>query len=179
MPLNRWVEDLRERLGDDAIVPWFDPADAGTAARVLWLLEAPGPKATIERGGSGIVSCNNNDGTAESTWRTREEAGLARGLVAHWNVIPYYLGSETRIRAWNPGDVAAAGPLLAELLGMFGSLRCVILGGRAPQRAWRDHAPAGHGLRVIECPHPSPTNVNTRPGTRDAIVAAWRASVAS
>src|SRR4051794_35386301 len=93
LPLSDWVRSLRARLGDQAIVPWFDPADGGIDASILWLLEAPGPKATRERGGSGIVSCNNNDGTAENTWRTREEAGVHRESVLHWNVIPYYLGS--------------------------------------------------------------------------------------
>jgi hypothetical protein len=139
----------------------------------LWLLEAPGPKATRERGGSGIISCNNNDGTAENTWRTRTEAGVNRAVVAHWNVIPCYLGTETKIRAWDRSDVAAAGPLLREIIGFFASLRCVILGGGAAQEAWRAHGPELAGLEVIECPHPSPTNVNTRPGTRDLIVQAW------
>jgi hypothetical protein len=60
---------------------------------------APGPRSTRERGGSGIISCNNNDGAAENTWRTRTEAGIDRHLVVHWNVIPHYLGNETWIRA--------------------------------------------------------------------------------
>lgn len=109
--LNGWVRDLRARLGPSAIVPWFDPAD-GDAASILWLLEAPGPRATRERGGSGIVSCNNNDGTAENMWRTRVEAGVSRHHVVHWNVVPYYLGSATNIRPWKSSDVAAVGPLL-------------------------------------------------------------------
>src|SRR5687767_11197440 len=91
--LNAWVRELRLRLGDQAIVPWFDPEDGGVAASILWLLEAPGPKATRERGGSGIISCNNNDGTAENTWRTRDKASVGRDIVVHWNVIPHYLGS--------------------------------------------------------------------------------------
>lgn len=173
-PLNDWVRELRRRLGPDAIVPWFDPADGGCNASILWLLEAPGPKATRERGGSGIVSCNNNDGTAENTWRTRSEAGVDRHQVVHWNVIPYYLGSQTKIRSWQPGDVRDVGHLLAELLALLPRLRSVILGGGAAQAAWRDHAPSDLDLVVIECPHPSPTNVNTRPGTREAIVEAWR-----
>jgi uracil-DNA glycosylase len=49
-PLNNWVGELRKRLGPSAIVPWFDPQDGGREAQILWLLEAPGPKATRERG---------------------------------------------------------------------------------------------------------------------------------
>ena len=81
-----------DRLGPNAIVPWFDPEDGGCEASILWLLEAPGPKATRERG-QRIISCNNNDGTAQNTWETREEAGVSRKLVVHWNVIPYYIGN--------------------------------------------------------------------------------------
>ena len=109
-PLNTWVRELQIRLGPNAIVPWFDPQDGGCEALILWLLEAPGPKATRERGGSGFVSCNNNDGTAQNTWETREEAGVSRKLVVHWNVIPYYLGSSTKIRAYDPNDIAAERP---------------------------------------------------------------------
>lgn len=176
-PLSDWVRDLRRRLGEDAIVPWFDPADGGVEARILWLLEAPGPKATRERGGSGLISCNNNDGTAENAWRTRDEAGVDRNLVVHWNVIPAYLGTDTKIRAWQRDDVAAAGPLLSELVALMPELRCVILGGGAAQTAWRDHRPSGIDVRSIDCPHPSPTNLNTRPHNRALVVDAWRAGL--
>jgi hypothetical protein len=173
-PLSQWVRRLRQRLGSDAIVPWFDPADGGVDAEILWLLEAPGPKATAGRGGSGIVSCNNNDGAAENTWRTRAEAGVDRAAVVHWNVIPYYLGDGTKIRAWEPTDVAFAGPLLGDLLGLLPRLRAVILGGKAAQVAWKDHGPREGGLVSYLSPHPSVTNLNTRPHLRAEVVAAWK-----
>ena len=173
-PLNAWVRKLRKRLGPNAIVPWFDPQDGGCDARILWLLEAPGPKATREWGGSGFISCNNNDSTAQNTWETREEAGVSRKLVVHWNVIPYYIGTDTKIRAYNPNDIAAVGPLIEELVSLLPHLRVVILGGEAARRVWQDFAPHHMKLHVIECPHPSPTNVNTRPGNRNQIINAWR-----
>jgi hypothetical protein len=88
-PLNTWVRELRDRLGPNAIVPWFDPQDGGCEAQILWLLEAPGPKATRERGGRGF-------------------------------------------------------------------------------------APQIGRLHIIECPHPSPTNLNTRPGNRERVIEAWQ-----
>lgn len=179
-PLNAWVRDLQDRLGPEAIVPWFDPADGGVGASILWLLEAPGPRATTQRGGSGIISCNNNDQTAENTWRTREEAGVPRTSVVHWNAIPAYIGTDTKIRAADPNDIAAAGPLLVELLDLLPELRVVILGGGAAQRAWDAHAPGRPDLTVVRCPHPSPTNINTRPGNRELVADAWsRALTAS
>lgn len=139
-------------------MPWFDPADGGVDARILWLLEAPGPRST-EQCGSGIISCDNNDGAAENTWRTRREAGVDRRHVVHWNVIPYYIGDETKVRAWLQGDVAHAGPLLKELVDLLPHLRAVILGGKAAQEGWRGHRPQGTTLRDFACPHPSVTNV--------------------
>jgi hypothetical protein len=172
--LNNWVLELRKRLGPKAIVPWFDPEDGGIEGQILWLLEAPGPKATRERGGSGFISCNNNDGTAQNTWETREKAGVSRKLVVHWNVIPYYLGSSTKIRAHDKDDIAAVGPLLRELLNLLPKLQVVILGGKAASKVWRSYAPPQSNLMIIECPHPSPTNVNTRPGNREQIIDAWQ-----
>lgn len=175
-PLNAWVRSLQTRLGNDAIIPWFDPDDGGVEARILWLLEAPGGKATQERGGSGFISCENNDQTAVNTWNTRVEAGVDRTDVVHWNAIPAYLGTDTKIRAANSSDVAAAGPLLAELLDMLPRLQCVILGGRPAQELWKQHCPSSMNVHVVHSPNPSPTNVNTRPGTYEAIVDAWRSA---
>ena len=172
-PLSNWVRRLRQRLGPSAIVPWFDPMDGGTEATVLWLLEAPGPKATRERGGSGFISCNNDDRTAENTWSTRVDAGLERRRALHWNAIPYYLGSETKIRAFNSADVADVRGLVAELLSLLPRLEVVILGGNAASSVWADARPQHHA-EVITCPHPSPTNLNTRPHLRTGIVDAWR-----
>ena len=54
-PLTEHVQRMRAERGSDR-VPDFDPTEAGTSAPILLLLEAPGPKATKERGGSGFAS---------------------------------------------------------------------------------------------------------------------------
>lgn len=172
--LNTWVCKLQIRLGPNVNIPWFDPQDGGCEAQILWLLEAPGRKATREHGGSGFISCNNNDGTAQNTWKAREGAGVSRKLVVHWNVIPYYLGSSTKIRAYDPHDIAAVGPLLGELLDLLPRLRVVILGGKAANKVWRDFAPVNCPFHIIECPHPSPKNLNSRPWYREPIIKAWQ-----
>src|SRR5437868_1810926 len=70
-PLTAFVERLRARHGGGDSVPWFDPTEAGVNARILALLEAPGPKATGTEGprpkskGSGFISCDNDDPTAD------------------------------------------------------------------------------------------------------------------
>jgi hypothetical protein len=49
-------------------VPDFDPLDGGVNAQVLFLLEKPGPMAAEDgkRAGSGFISRDNDDGTAEA-----------------------------------------------------------------------------------------------------------------
>ncbi len=173
-PLNDWVRTLRTDL-PEAIVPWFDPADGGVKASVLWLLEAPGPKATRDRGGSGFISSDNNDQTAANLFEAMASSGVDRGDVVLWNVVPYYIGSTTKIRPFNDRDLDENSHLLADLIDLLPNLAVVILGGGAAQKMWRKHAPAeADHLVVVECPHPSPTNVNTRPGTMDEVVEAWR-----
>ena len=80
-PLNRLVEQINAGR-DEHLAPWFDPDGDGTGARVLFLLENPGRRATSTRG-SGFISADNNDDTAANFFRLRDQAALPRGqLVA-------------------------------------------------------------------------------------------------
>src|SRR6266404_1523547 len=69
--LTALVEDIRSETGRGKNVPNFDPADGGVAARCLFLLEAPGPKAVQ----SGFVSRNNPDETAKNFFELAQAAG--------------------------------------------------------------------------------------------------------
>ena len=73
-PLTAFVEELRGEAGPGADVPYFDPWDGGVDATILFLLEAPGPKAVR----SGFVSRNNPDETAKTFFELTVEAGLDR-----------------------------------------------------------------------------------------------------
>jgi hypothetical protein len=65
-------------------VPGFDPADGGADARLLLLLETPGP------GGDGprLVSRDNPTGTARNLTRFLADAGIARVDTLLWNAVP-------------------------------------------------------------------------------------------
>lgn len=160
-----------------ALVPDFDPTEAGVRARILLLLEAPGPKATRDRGGSGFVSPDNDDATAQSLWELFGEAGINRGIdIVTWNVVPWYIGSATRIRAASPTDLLEGQARLKELLGLLPDVRTVVLLGKKAQAAWRR---LGVIRPVIECPHPSPQNLRTRPTARPAILEALKQALAA
>ena len=153
-------------------MPDFDPTEAGVAAPILLLLEAPGPKASRERGGSGFVSPDNIDGTAENMWRPLREAEVDRGHeVVTWDVVPWYIGSDRNIRPADSADLLEGRPYVEELLGLLRALRVVVRIGRHAAKGW---ARLGLDLPAIEAPHPSPQNLNTRPHLRPAVLDALR-----
>lgn len=166
LPLTEHVERIRSARGRDR-VPDFDPTEAGVRAPLLLLLEAPGAKATRERGGSGFVSPDNDDGTAENMWWLLRQAGVDRAKdVVTWNIVPWYLGSDSKIKPATRVDLEAARPYVAELLGLLVNLRVVVLIGRRAADGWRQLA---IDLPSVEVPHPSPQNLNTRPQSRALI----------
>src|SRR5882672_5086390 len=88
-PLTAYAAELRQR--DNVQVPDFDPLDGGVNARVLFLFEKPGPM-TAESGprtGSGFISRDNDDPTAEATFKFMQQAGIPRKLTVIWNIVPW------------------------------------------------------------------------------------------
>jgi uracil-DNA glycosylase len=71
-PLTAFVETLRTEVGEEFQIPDFDPWDGGVKAEILFLLEAPGPKAVR----SGFISRNNPDETAKNFFLLNQEAGI-------------------------------------------------------------------------------------------------------
>lgn len=173
-PLHAWVADLARAKG---VVPDFDPADAGSKARVLLLFEAPGPMTNTagKRAGSGFVSADNNDATAENLWHARDAVGLTDGVLC-WNIVPWYLGAASRkptVAELRDGGVALH-DLLTRLLS---EVHTVVACGRYAQRGWREFARPGSsmGIRTIDTWHPSPLSMNQKGHRADFVAALGRA----
>ncbi len=130
-PLSDYLASLRTVLGEQYRVPNFDPRDGGTQARVLFLLEAPGPQAVS----SGFVSSNNPDPTARNLWHLIHDAGISRSKTLIWNIVPWYVGTGKRIRPVNAADISQALPYLKALLGLLPQLQMIVLVGRKAQSA--------------------------------------------
>ena len=160
----------RERRCGDA-VPYFDPADGGVQAECLFVLEAPGRKAV----GSGFISRDNPDESAKNWLEVNTEAGVPRGRTVICNIVPWYVGSGGRIRAAGSTDIKEGWPYLLQLLDMLPRLRVVVLVGRKAQRVAPRLSAARPDLRLMTCPHPSPSFVNRKkPQNREALLAALR-----
>ncbi|QNF15418.1 uracil-DNA glycosylase [Aeromonas jandaei] len=130
-PLTQFVSRLREEMGEDAAIPNFDPWDGGINAEVLFLLEAPGPRAR----NSAFVSMNNPDETAKNFFLACQTTGIERKRIVIWNIVPWYIGSDTRIRAANASDIKQGISSLADLLSLLPKLRAIVLVGKKAQRA--------------------------------------------
>jgi uracil-DNA glycosylase len=179
-PLTEFVRQMRAETGGE--IPWFDPDMGGVRARALFLLEAPGARATSTSGprsssrGSGVISPDNNDQTAANSWDLYRKADLDQNLVTVWNIVPWYLGTTTKIRTAGRSDIDAARPYLHRLVQLLPDLRVVLTIGKPARDGWKRYALTEQApkLQALACPHPSPQNLNTRPEARDQILTALR-----
>ena len=168
--LTDFVDDLRDKMGPEAAIPYFDPWDGGVGARALFLLEAPGPKAR----NSGFVSMNNPDETAKNFFELIHEAGIDRRSIAIWNTVPWYIGSGVKIRPASSADIASGVESLGHLFQLMSELRLVVLVGAKAQQARKHIQSVAPHLGLLSSPHPSPMFVNRRPGNREAILSSFR-----
>lgn len=156
------IRALARRIADaqDAEVPDPDPLDGGVAARLLLLLETPGPAIR----GTGFVSRDNPTGTAANLFRFLAEAGLARRETLIWNTIPWVIHAPgARNRPPRRSEVTRARPCLAPLLACLPHLRVVVLSGRVAGLLQGELKALRPDLPVVAIPHPSPTYVCTAP----------------
>ena len=165
-PLAEFVLRPREKMGDDHKIPHFDPLDGGIRAECLFLLEAPGSKAVA----SGFVSRNNPDETAKNFFELNVEADLDRTRTVIWNVVPWYVGTGTKIRAVNAADIRIAQLALTSLLDMLPALRAVVFVGRKAARVRPDIELTRPRLQLFECAHTSPMNINRAAHNRGHIL---------
>ncbi len=167
-PLTDYAEKLRGR--PLVQVPDFDPLDGGIHARALFLFEKPGPMTAINgrRIGSGFVSRNNDDATAEATFRFMEQADLPRSLTVIWNVIPWWNKTVAVTKEELGEGVSCVGELLALLRP---NLRAVVMVGRraAAARPYLEKTK----LKLFTSDHPSPRVRARWPSRWNAIPTEW------
>lgn len=160
--LNQLVEQLRKTHRG---VPWFDPCDGGKDARVLLLLESPGPEAEE----NAFVSRENDDPTARCVAVVFDGVGIDRRQMVAWNVVPWPR------RSLKVDDLREAAPCTIKLLGLLPKLRAVVLMGNKALRAWAEVEPllGKRRLMVHFAPHPAKKAMN-RPGFQERLRAVAR-----
>jgi len=145
-PLTDFVDHLnsQKQFGD---VPYFDPMDGGAKARILFLYEKPGPQAD----GSGFISRNNNDGTAETTFKFMQQIDLPRVETCIWNTIPGWNGEIK----FTSSELKTGFECLYGLFNLLPDLKVIVLVGKQAQKVEKMIALPSR-LEVIRSYHPSP-----------------------
>ncbi|WP_181778843.1 uracil-DNA glycosylase family protein [Pseudonocardia pini] len=153
-PLNQLVDELGES-DPDARPPYIAPMYRGVHARVLAILRDPGPKAGGVAG-SGFLSIENDDQTAERQMQFFAEAGLDPAEVVPWNAYPWYINA-----APTKDQLRRGIEPLRRVVDLMTDLRVVLLAGKDAQAAWRLFTEV-HGatvmarrIRAVETYHPS------------------------
>lgn len=167
-PLNALVAELRRE--ERGFVPDFDPLDGGFRARLLFLMEKPGPMTDPLRPGkpgSGFVSRDNDDGTAAAVFDFMQLARIPREETLIWNTIPWWNGTINL----TPGEVQEGLARLDRLVDLLPALEGVVLVGRKAGRArpvlekW--------GMPVWQSAHPSPRVRSAYPDLYRSIPEVW------
>lgn len=128
------VNALVDRLNDPSAgrwAPYVAPVYGGTSARLLSVLRDPGPKTQAGNAGSGLLSIENDDATAERIAGLFADAGIDVGEVVPWNIYPWYINKKPTTEQLDQ----AAGPLL-ELIALLPDLAVVMLHGTDARRGW-------------------------------------------
>lgn len=83
-PINKLVDELRN-VPDRGWAPYVAPIYGGIHARMLSLSRDPGPM-TRDGSGSGFLSCENDDPSAERKSQFLTAARIQPTQVVAWNV---------------------------------------------------------------------------------------------
>ena len=166
-PLTDFVATIREEKGLDYDVPYFDPMDGGVEGKVLFVLEAPGPKAVH----SGFISRNNPDQSAKNMFGLLTEARFRRDETILWNIVPWYIGDERheKIRAAKREDIEEGLPYLYRLISLLPNLKAIVLVGKNAWKA-RSFIEEREKIQIFQSYHPSLLFVNRKPGNRCRIL---------
>ena len=89
-----------------------------------------------------------------------------------WNLVPWDIGLAARIQVTGSNHRVVGTAALLRLLGLLPKLRVVIFFGLKAQVAMAEVALQQSALTLLRSPHPSPSNLNSRPRSRGEILAA-------
>ena len=165
--LVEFVKRLRQRY-KNGYVPDFDPDDGGVNAEILFLFEKPGPMTDPVNKGSGFISQDNNDQTANATKNFIVQAGIDRKKIVIWNVISSWNG---KIK-FSAKEKIYALEEFQELLSILKKVKSIILVGKEAQKIEKKIDLSNY--KVLKSYHPSPKVKSINPNFWKTIPNVWQ-----
>lgn len=165
-PVNELVDALRAEH-EDAFIPYVAPTYGGTNARMLALLQDPGPKTRPDRrDGSDMLCIENADPTAERYKALLAANGIDVCDIQAWNAFPWRPTTIERrghrTLAPTDEDMIHATDALARLVELLPRLRVVLLHGVQAKSAWprlqQAYPELASGVRAVDSWHPLAAN---------------------
>ncbi|MGX7728484.1 GreA/GreB family elongation factor [Rhodococcus sp. 2H158] len=129
--INEYVDLLRsQRPG--AFIPYIAPTYGGVHARLLTLMQDPGPKTdSANHNGSGMICLENADLTAARQKYFLTQAGIDVSQIVSWNAYPW-----PKPHPQTENTDRAAAVALRGFLELTPQLEAVILNGVVAKRVW-------------------------------------------
>ncbi len=126
--INRFIDELGVE-NEAGHPPYIPPICGGVDALALSISRDPGPKAGGIKG-SGFLSIENDDPSAERMGRFLRGAGIDYRQVVPWNAYPWYFNGDPTAE-----QLCAGVEPLRGLIGLMPRLRVVLLHGPRQARA--------------------------------------------
>lgn len=129
--INKHVDELRST--HRAEIPYVAPSYGGVDARLLTLMQDPGPKTNLANvDGSGMICVENADLTAARQKFFLNEAGINVLDIVSWNAYPW-----PKPHPQTPESDRQAALALRDFLSFTPHIEVVILNGTVARRIWR------------------------------------------
>ncbi|MGY1865272.1 uracil-DNA glycosylase [Nocardia gipuzkoensis] len=168
-PLTEFVNRIAKaeghnQFGDIPEVPYFDPDDGGTGARVLFLMHTAIAKADAGINSSGLISMENPDFTAQYIGRTHHDLVVDRKLCAYWNITPF----PALKKPANAAEQRRAARYTREVLELLPNVERIVLMGDSAKDGWKCQK-VNHGIEPERVFLPGRQSIG-----RDDLVAEYR-----
>lgn len=128
----------REHEIDRILIPKFEPSNGNEGARLLFVLERPGPKSvgTTQAGGSGVISQYNNDPSAKTMRALLELSGLQSDDICLTNIVPHVRSERAKVsnERVTRDEIFMGVSRLIEVIDAMPNLETVILVGTKAQK---------------------------------------------
>ncbi|WP_131733492.1 GreA/GreB family elongation factor [Gordonia paraffinivorans] len=157
--INEYVDRLRTER--KTLIPYVAPTYGGVKARLLTLMQDPGPKTDLGKtDGSGMICLENADLTAARQKFFLKEAGIAVSDIVSWNAYPW-----PKPHPQTTDTDRRAALALRDFLALTPDIEVVILNGVVAKRIWGllagEIAPRSvAGIRSIPTFHTSERAIN-------------------